>query len=103
MALPIQASLLTVFERKSDALAGSRPTRVDVRFIFATNRDLEAEWSGALFAKISTTASTRRGSSGSLGSGSPRIEPLARKFIAEVSKEDGRASPPALSPAASTS
>jgi len=101
MALPIQAKLLTVFEEKRVMRLAAQADTVDVRFIFATNRDLEAEMErGAFREDFYDRIDEARIEVAPLRERVAEIEPLARKFIAEVSKEDGRASPPALSPAA---
>ena len=74
MPLSLQAKLLRVLEQREVLRVGAlRPRAIDVRFLSATNRDLEQELHASAFAEISTTASTGSPSSSRrFGSGSTR-------------------------------
>jgi transcriptional regulator with PAS, ATPase and Fis domain len=94
-----QVKLLRVIEEKKVMRVGARAAKaVDVRFVSATNRDLEAEveagtFRADLFFRLNGIALTipplraRRG----------EIEELARTFIARASAEMGRTDVPSLS------
>jgi len=75
-------------------VGGLRPTRIDVRFVAATNRDLEAEMVAKrfrqdLFFRLNTITFVvpplreRRG----------EIRPLAESFVADASRQLGREAP----------
>jgi DNA-binding NtrC family response regulator len=97
-----QSKLLRVIEDKKVTRIGARtPRAVDVRFVSATNRDLEAEaeqgaFRADLFFRLNGIALTvpplreRRG----------EIEELAQLFIARACTDAGRADVPVLSAAA---
>jgi DNA-binding NtrC family response regulator len=97
-----QVKLLRVIEDRKVLRIGARtPRAIDVRFISATNRDLEAEserggFRADLFFRLNGIALTvpplrdRRG----------EIEELANLFLSRGCVESGRGDVPALSPAA---
>jgi two-component system, NtrC family, response regulator AtoC len=98
MPLTIQVKLLRVLELREVMRVGGRtPRRVDVRFIAATNRDLEAEAARGAFRQdlffrldgISLLIPPLRGRA-------PEIAPLARAFLARAAAELDRPHPPAL-------
>jgi transcriptional regulator with PAS, ATPase and Fis domain len=88
----LQAKLLRVLEeRKVLRVGGTTPEAIDVRFVFATNRDLEAEVErGAfrrdLFYRINGISIAIPPLRERLG----EIEPLARQFVAEACERDQR-------------
>jgi DNA-binding NtrC family response regulator/pSer/pThr/pTyr-binding forkhead associated (FHA) protein len=88
----LQAKLLRVLEeRKVLRVGGTTPEPIDVRFVFATNRDLEAEVERGAFRRdlfyringISIAIPPLRERQG-------EIEPLARQFVQEACERDGR-------------
>jgi two-component system, NtrC family, response regulator AtoC len=88
----IQAKLLRVLEQREVMRVGStRPVRVDVRFIAATNRDLPAEVAAGRFRRdlyfrldgVTLSIPPLRERVGQVG-------PLALHFLAEVGKRAGR-------------
>lgn len=97
-----QVKLLRVLEERVVVRLGARtPTPVDIRFLAATHRDLEAEVErGAfredLFYRIAGLTLTVP----SLRERREEIGTLARAFLEEASRKMGRAAPPTLSPAA---
>jgi DNA-binding NtrC family response regulator len=102
LAQSTQAKLLRVLEdRTVTRLGTTRGRTVDVRFVAATNRDLEAESAAGRFRQdlffrlntISLLIPPLRERPG-------EIEPLARMFLAATCKEIERAPEPALSAAA---
>jgi two-component system, NtrC family, response regulator AtoC len=91
----LQAKLLRVLEeRKVLRVGGTTPEPIDVRFVFATNRDLEAEVERGAFRRdlfyringISISIPPLRERVG-------EIEPLARQFVAEACERDQRPVP----------
>ncbi len=95
----IQARLLRVLEDRQVLRVGAVKTEpIDVRFVFATNRDLEAEVARGTFREdlyyrlngISVVIPPLRDRPA-------EIEPLARGFAAEAARRDGREAAPALS------
>ncbi len=98
LTLPLQVKLLRVLEeRQVLPVGGLRARPIDARFIFATNRDLEAEVAKGQFRQdlffrlngISLAIPPLR-------ERAAEIEPLARAFIAEAVLRDGRAQSPEL-------
>jgi two-component system response regulator AtoC len=95
----VQAKLLRAMEQRTVTRLGSNRERaIDVRFVAATNRDLEAASADGrfrpdLFFRLNGFSLSipplreRRG----------EIEPLARAFIATACRDVERATPPALS------
>jgi DNA-binding NtrC family response regulator len=101
LALPLQAKLLHVIEScEILRLGGVRPRRIDVRFVFATNRSLEADvqvgrFRRDLFHRISAVVVTVP----PLRARRSEIEPLARHFLAAAGRRF-KLPPAQLSPAA---
>jgi DNA-binding NtrC family response regulator len=97
----VQAKLLRVLEERQVMPVGSNEKRpIDVRFIFATNRDLEAEvargaFRSDLFFRVNGISLVIPPLRDRLS----EIEPLARAFIAEACAKD-QPSPPELTPEA---
>lgn len=95
LALPLQAKLLRVIETKQLTRIGAlAPRRVDVRFLGATNRDLEAEVEASrfrrdLFFRLNGMTLTIP----PLRDRVDEIEPLARSFLAQASEQAGRPPP----------
>jgi two-component system response regulator AtoC len=93
----VQAKLLRVIEMREVLRVGGLRTRsIDVRFIAATNRDLEAEvmhdrFRRDLFFRLNGISLTIP----PLRERLSEIEPLARTFVAEACAELGR-TPPAM-------
>jgi len=102
LPLSIQVKLLRVLERREVLRVGARtPHPVDVRFLSATNRDLEAEAErGAfrqdLFFRLNGMSLTIP----PLRERLDEIPHLAELFIGEASRQAGRASAPVVSRAA---
>src|SRR6185503_12869712 len=99
LPLNIQVKLLRVLEERKVLRVGSVAHRlIDVRFIAATNRDLEVEVEVGRFRKdlyfrlngISLLIPPLRDRT-------DEIAPLARGFVAECCRREGRESPPELS------
>ncbi|MHB8874131.1 MAG: sigma 54-interacting transcriptional regulator [Myxococcaceae bacterium] len=94
----IQAKLLRVLEeRQVMRVGGLKAEPIDVRFVFATNRDLEAEVArGAfrqdLYYRLNGIAVVIP----PLRERLSEIEPLARDFAAQAARRDGREATPAL-------
>ncbi len=101
MPLATQAKLLRVLEeRKIQRVGGLEPIAIDVRFIAATNRDLEAEVVAGRFRQdLLFRLNTFTFHIPPLRARVEEIEPLARHFIAQASRASGKP-PPALKPAA---
>jgi DNA-binding NtrC family response regulator len=98
LPMSIQVKLLRVIEaREVLPVGGLRPQPIDVRFVAATNRDLEAEVARGAFRQdlyfrlngISLVIPPLRERAGEL-------EPLARAFVAAAARQAGRP-PPDLS------
>jgi two-component system response regulator AtoC len=97
LSLATQAKLLRVIETRETTRLGSvRPRRIDVRFISATNRDLEAEVSKGTFRQdlyfrlhgITLTIPPLRARK-------EEIRPLADTFVRQICRDLGR-QPPAI-------
>jgi transcriptional regulator with PAS, ATPase and Fis domain len=95
LPLTTQAKLLRVLETREVARLGSvRPRRIDVRFIAATNRDLEAEVARGAFRRdlyfrlngITLTIPPLRERTG-------EIRRLAEMFVRQICRELGRPEP----------
>jgi transcriptional regulator with PAS, ATPase and Fis domain len=95
LPLPTQAKLLRVLETREVARLGSvKPRKVDVRFLAATNRDLEAEVDRGAFRRdlyfrlngITLTIPPLRARVG-------EIKRLAETFVQQISRELGRPEP----------
>jgi DNA-binding NtrC family response regulator len=99
LPLALQAKLLRVLEERKLMRVGARqPRDIDVRFVFATNRDLDAavidgSFRQDLYFRMNGIAL----SIPPLRERPSEIEPLARLFAGAVSKQLGRTAPPALS------
>jgi two-component system, NtrC family, response regulator AtoC len=99
MPMSLQAKLLRVLEQREVLRVGAvKPRQIDVRFISATNRDLEEEirqgrFRRDLFFRLNGIALTLP----PLRERTDEIEPLAKMFIAMVSQQMNRP-PPRLSP-----
>jgi transcriptional regulator with GAF, ATPase, and Fis domain len=95
MALPLQAKLLRVIENQEVLRVGGLKTRpIDVRFVAATNRDLEQEvmrgnFRQDLFFRINGVTLQVP----PLRQRTGEIEDLARAFIAAHCRQTGRARP----------
>jgi DNA-binding NtrC family response regulator len=101
MPLALQAKLLRAIEqREVQRLGALRPRTIDVRFVSATNRDLEDESAKGRFRSdlyYRLAGVTLR--IPPLRERPHEIEPLARAFVERAAAEAKR-SPPSLSPAA---
>ncbi len=95
MPLGLQAKLLTVIEdRRVQRVGALRPKDIDVRFVCATNRDLEAEIEAGRFRQdlyyrlngISLVIPPLRERPG-------EILPLARAFVARAAEQSGLPAP----------
>jgi two-component system response regulator AtoC len=100
LPLSTQAKLLRVIETREVARLGSvRPHRIDVRFIAATNRDLEAEVvRGAFRADLYYRLNGITLTIPPLRSRLEEIRPLAETFLRQICRDLGR-QPPMLPPA----
>ena len=100
LPLATQAKLLRVIETREVARLGSvRPQRIDVRFIAATNRDLEAEVArGAFRADLYYRLNGITLTIPPLRSRLEEIRPLAETFLRQICRDLGR-QPPLLPPA----
>jgi DNA-binding NtrC family response regulator len=102
LPMPVQVKLLRVIEdRKVLRVGGRSPRSIDVRFVAATHRDVEAEVArGAfrqdLFFRLSGITLTIPPLRERVG----EIAELARIFAASASRQIDRPEPPALSPEA---
>jgi len=91
----VQAKLLRVLEERQVMPVGANDKRpIDVRFVFATNRDLEAEvargaFRSDLFFRVNGISLVIP----PLRDRVAEIEPLAKTFIAEACAKDGRPAP----------
>ncbi len=97
MPLSTQAKLLRVLEeRKIQRVGGLEPIAIDVRFIAATNRDLDAEVVAGRFRQdLLFRLNTFTFHIPPLRARVGEIESLARHFIQRASRANGQ-SPPAL-------
>ncbi|WP_437722142.1 sigma 54-interacting transcriptional regulator [Sorangium sp. So ce861] len=102
LPLAFQAKLLRVLEdRKVLRIGGRTPRRIDLRFVAATNRDLEAEVARGVFRQdlyfrlngISLVVPPLRERVAEIG-------PLADRFLAEACRQLEQRSAPRLSPEA---
>jgi two-component system, NtrC family, response regulator AtoC len=95
LPLALQAKLLRVLEDRIVMRVGAlKPRTIDVRFIAATNRDLEAEIErGAFRADLYFRLSGATIDVPPLRDRVDEIEPLARGFVARASAELGRQAP----------
>jgi two-component system response regulator AtoC len=100
LPLATQAKLLRVIETREVARLGSvRPHRIDVRFIAATNRDLEAEVArGAFRADLYYRLNGITLTIPPLRTRLEEIRPLAETFARQICRDLGR-QPPLLPPA----
>ena len=100
LPLSTQAKLLRVIETREVARLGSvRPHRIDVRFIAATNRDLEAEVArGAFRADLYYRLNGITLTIPPLRARLEEIRPLAEAFARQICRDLGR-QPPLLPPA----
>ncbi len=101
MSEGMQAKLLRAIEtRQVTRVGATKPRAVDVRFVAATNRDLDEEvaakrFRGDLYFRLNGMAL----SIPPLRERADEIEPMARKFLEDAAGELGRPPPP-ISPAA---
>jgi two-component system, NtrC family, response regulator AtoC len=102
LPLTLQVKLLRVLEERSVWRVGAlKPRAIDVRFIAATNRDLEAEIAAGHFRQdlyFRLNGMTLR--IPPLRERTGEIAALAEQFAAEASQRAERATPPAISVAA---
>jgi two-component system response regulator AtoC len=94
----LQAKLLRVLEDRAVLRVGAtRPRRIDVRFVAATNRDLEAECARGTFrTDLYFRLNGVTIALPPLRERRDEIDPLARAFVVEASRAAGRAAPPAI-------
>jgi DNA-binding NtrC family response regulator len=95
MPASTQAKLLRVLEeRKLMRVGATVPVAIDVRFVFATNRDLEAEVArGAFRSDLYFRVNGISLVIPPLRERLAELEPLARQFLADAAKREGRALP----------
>ena len=95
LPLSTQAKLLRVIETREVTRLGSvRPHRIDVRFIAATNRDLEAEVArGAFRADLYYRLNGITLTIPPLRSRLEEIRPLAETFLRQICRDLGRQAP----------
>jgi two-component system response regulator AtoC len=102
LALSTQVKLLRVLEERQVLRVGGLKSRaIDVRFVAATNRDLEAEivrgtYRQDLFFRISAATLVIPPLRERVG----EIADLARTFVELATRDLGRAAPPAIAPEA---
>jgi DNA-binding NtrC family response regulator len=102
LPLATQAKLLRVIEERKVLRVGAlKPRAIDVRFVAATNRDLEAEsllhtFRQDLYFRLSGVTLLVP----PLRERREEIEPLARAFVGEACRAAGRSRPPRLTPSA---
>ena len=96
LPLPLQAKLLRVVEERAVLRVGSSsPQPIDVRFIAATNRDLEAEVEAGRFRRdLYFRIAAAVLAIPPLRERPDEIEALARAFAADAAKRLGRSAPP---------
>jgi two-component system, NtrC family, response regulator AtoC len=90
--LPIQVKLLRVLqEREFERLGANKPTRVDVRLVTATNRDLhEAVQEGVFRLDLLYRLQVVELHIPALRERVEDIKPLAEHFLAKYARENGR-------------
>jgi DNA-binding NtrC family response regulator len=95
LTLALQAKLLRVLaERTLMRLGGLKPRRVDVRFIAATNRDLEAECDAGRFRRdLYFRLNGFQMVVPPLRERVAEIEPLAELFVGQTARQLGRPAP----------
>jgi DNA-binding NtrC family response regulator/pSer/pThr/pTyr-binding forkhead associated (FHA) protein len=95
MPASIQAKLLRVLEERQVLRVGAvKPEPIEVRFIFATNRDLEAEVArGAFRADLYYRVNGISVLIPPLRERRAELEPLARQFAADAARKDGLPAP----------
>ncbi len=100
MPLSLQAKLLRVIEQREVLRVGSlRPRAIDVRFLAATNRDLEGEVAAGRFRRdlyfrlngVSVVVPPLR-------ERTDEIAPLARAFVKQLAARSRRATVPTIAP-----
>jgi two-component system response regulator AtoC len=98
LSLDLQAKLLRVLEDRAILrVGGLRPRRIDVRFVAATNRDLEAESrAGAFRQDLYFRLNGVTIPVPPLRDRPEEIASLARLFVADVSRACGRPEPPSI-------
>jgi two-component system, NtrC family, response regulator AtoC len=100
MPLSLQAKMLRVLEQREVMRVGARtPKKIDVRFVAATNRDLETEstkgsFRSDLFFRLNGISFTIP----PLRERPSELEELTRRFVAAAAKQLDRPSSPTLSP-----
>jgi transcriptional regulator with PAS, ATPase and Fis domain len=102
LPLDIQAKLLRVLEDRAILrVGGVRPRRIDVRFVAATNRDLDAESSrGAFRRDLYFRLNGVTIAVPPLRERPEEIEALARAFAQQASRSSGQSEPPVIDPEA---
>jgi transcriptional regulator with PAS, ATPase and Fis domain len=102
MPLPIQVTLLRVLDHREVMRVGAvRPRPIDVRFIAATNRDLEALVAEGRFRQdLYFRLNGLTLSLPPLRERVEEIEPLARTFLEQACRTMGRADRPDIAPEA---
>ncbi len=102
MPLNVQAKLLRVIDQREVLRLGTTaPRAIDVRFVAATNRDLEAEVArGAFRADLYYRLNAAQIVIPPLRQRRDEIAPLARTFVSMACRRAGRAGEPRLSPEA---
>lgn len=102
MPLPLQSRLLRAIDNHEVVpVGGIKPRSIDVRFLAATNRDLEAEvqrgtFRQDLFFRLNTLILAIP----ALRERTDEISPLAATFIEQACRESGRQPIPVITPAA---
>jgi DNA-binding NtrC family response regulator len=102
LPLALQAKLLRVIEaRELVRVGGVRPRKIDVRFLAATNRDLEAEVArGAFRADLYFRLNGMTLTIPPLRERPADVPVLARHFTSTLARAAGHAHPPVLTPEA---
>ncbi len=102
MPPPVQAKLLRVLEERAvQPLGAARSRPIDVRFVTATNRDLEAEVAAGRFRRdLYFRLNGVPVSLPPLRERPEEVEPLARRFLASFAGQLGLGAPPELGAAA---